>query len=67
MRIAYFSETDMLSISFRDQPSIESEEVAPGFVLDFGADGHVVGLEIEHASQRVNIEGVSVSELNILS
>lgn len=67
MKIAYFPETDMLSITLRDQPSLESEEVAPGFVLDFGADGAVVGLEIEHASQRVNIESISVSELKILS
>jgi len=67
MRIAYFRETDMLSIRLRDEPSTESEEVAPGFVFDFGSDGKVVGLEIEHASQQVDIRGVSVRELEILS
>ena len=67
MRIAYFRETDMLAIQFRDEPSTESEEIAPGIVFDYGSDGRVVGLEIEHASQQVDIHGVSVRELEILS
>jgi uncharacterized protein YuzE len=67
MKIAYFRETDMLSIELRDLPSVESEEVAPGLVLDFDSQGAVVGIEIEHASKRVDINGVIVQEMEVLS
>ncbi|HEX7879729.1 MAG TPA: DUF2283 domain-containing protein [Candidatus Eisenbacteria bacterium] len=67
MKITYFRDTDMLSIQLRDVPSTESEEVAPGFVFDFGVDGAVVALEIEHASHHVDIRGVTVQALDVLS
>ncbi|MGF1460030.1 MAG: DUF2283 domain-containing protein [Leptolyngbyaceae cyanobacterium] len=36
IRIQYFPETDTLSIRLNDTPSIESEEIAPDVVVDFG-------------------------------
>jgi len=61
MRLDYFSDTDTLYIDLVDEPSVESEEVADGLVLDYGASGNVVGVEIEHASRRVQMEKLVVS------
>ena len=43
MKIRYFPDTDTLSIRLNNRPSAESEEVAPDVVVDFDADGGVVG------------------------
>ncbi len=56
MRMRYFSDTDTLSIRFNDRPSTEAEEVSPDVVLDFDADGQVVGIEIDLAASKVDLK-----------
>ncbi|SFM80448.1 DUF2283 domain-containing protein [Thermodesulforhabdus norvegica] len=63
MRLSYDPETDMLYIGLRSGPSVESEEIAPGFVLDFDTVGNVVGIEIEEASRRVELGRLELSAL----
>ena len=46
----------MLYIEFEDRPSLESFELFDGVVVDLDADEHVVGIEIEDASQKLDIE-----------
>lgn len=58
MKVQYFPEDDMLYIDLADRPSEESEAIAPGVVADFDADGNLVGLEVERASQRFNLRDV---------
>ena len=55
MRLQYDRETDSLYIHLSEQPSMESEEVADGVVLDFAEDGALVGIDIENASTRTNV------------
>jgi len=55
MRFNYYPETDSLYIDLAERPSTESQEIAPGVVLDFGADGRLVGIDIDHASEIVNL------------
>jgi len=38
MVFEYFSDTDMLYIKLAERGSTESEEVAPGVILDFDED-----------------------------
>jgi uncharacterized protein YuzE len=56
MKLHYDAETDSLYIDLVDRPSVESEEVAEGFVLDFDGEGQLVGIDVEHASQRVDLK-----------
>ncbi len=55
MIVEYFPEADMLYIRLTDGVSTESEEIIPGIVLDFDAENHLVGIEIEDASSRLNL------------
>ena len=56
MRIQYFPETDTLSIRLSEKLSTESEEIAPDVVIDFDAEGSVVGVEIDLASSKVDLK-----------
>jgi len=50
MIFEYSPETDMLYIKLAAGVSTESEEVAPGIVLDFDERNQVIGIEIEEAA-----------------
>ncbi len=67
MKFLYYPETDSLYIDLADKASAESEEVAPGVVLDFGADGKLVGIDIDHASQVANLTRLEAESLPIAS
>lgn len=63
MKLDYFAETDSLCIDLVDRPSVTSQEISEGVVLDFDAAGGVVGIDIEHASRRVDLAQVILSRL----
>lgn len=67
MRFHYYPETDSLYISLLNQPSVDSQEVTDGIVLDFDAEGRLVGLDIDHASQAVDLSRLEASSLPIVS
>ena len=50
MRVSYDRETDSLTITLREEPIRESDEVRPGVIADFGHDGGIVRFEILRAS-----------------
>ena len=58
MRVSHDSETDMLYIKFEPQPSLESFELCDGVVIDLDADEHVVGIEVEWASKKLDVEAL---------
>lgn len=60
MKIDYDKPSDSLYVKLNDRPSTESEEIRNGFVLDFDATGAVVGIDIEHASQVVDLRTFDV-------
>lgn len=51
MKFQYYPETDSLYIDLAERPSADSREVAPGIVLDFDAQGLLVGIDIDQASR----------------
>ncbi len=63
MKISYDQATDSLYIHLADRASVESDEVQDGVVLDYDASGALVGIDLQHASQRADINNLSVSKL----
>lgn len=63
MKLNYFADTDSLYIDLTDEPSVESREVAVGVVLDFGARGNLVGIDIDNATTRVDLAKLILSDL----
>ena len=51
----YFPDTDSLYIDLSHKQSTESQEVSEGVVLDYDAEGNLVGIDIDHASQKLNL------------
>jgi len=66
MIFQYYPDTDMLYIKLAARVSTESEEVAPGIVLDFDERNQVIGIEIEDASRLVDLSRLEVSALPIV-
>lgn len=50
MKVKYDKEVDILYIKLSDLPIKESDEEKPGVILDYAADGSIVGLEVLNAS-----------------
>ncbi|MGH2459159.1 MAG: DUF2283 domain-containing protein [Chloroflexota bacterium] len=63
MKFHYDPETDSLYIDLIDKPSVDSREVAPGVVLDFDDADHLVGIDVQHASQTVNLSRLEAESL----
>ena len=55
MRLQYDKETDSLYIHLNEKPGADAEEVADGVVLDFADDGTLIGIDIQHASERTDV------------
>jgi uncharacterized protein YuzE len=56
MLITYDSEADILYIELRKAPVTDSEDVEEGVTALLDDDGHIVGLEILDASERLGKE-----------
>ncbi len=67
MKFHYYADTDSLYIDLAEKTSVESEEVAPGVVLDFDAAGNLVGIDIDHASKIVNLTRLEAEALPVVS
>lgn len=67
MVFQYYPDTDMLCIKLADGVSTESEEVAPGVVLDFDERNRVIGIEIEGASKFIDLSRLEVLALPIVN
>jgi uncharacterized protein YuzE len=51
MKMSYDPQVDAAYIRLAEGPATEGQEVAPGIVLDFDAEGRVLGIEVLHASK----------------
>ena len=63
MRLNYYPETDSLYINLSEQPSVESQEISEGILLDYDAEGRLVGIDIDNASHKVDMEKLILSKL----
>jgi uncharacterized protein YuzE len=56
VKLAYYSDTDSLYIDLAEHPSVESREISEGIVLDYDAEGNLVGIDIDNASRKVQLQ-----------
>jgi uncharacterized protein YuzE len=63
MKVSYDRATDSLYIHLADRASVDSDEVKDGVVLDFDANGALVGIDVQHASERADLNNLSLSKL----
>lgn len=59
--LTYDPEADAAYLRLATRAVAESEEVAPGVVFDFDAEGKVVGIEWLSASSRLGPEALSAA------
>ncbi len=63
MKLKYYADTDSLYIDLSEKPSAESREVSEGIVLDYDAQGNLVGIDIDNASKKVQLNELTLSKL----
>lgn len=63
MKLNYHPETDSLYIDLSERLSVDSREISSGIVLDYDAAGTVVGIDIDNASRKVQLNTLVLSNL----
>ncbi|MDO9451527.1 MAG: DUF2283 domain-containing protein [Stagnimonas sp.] len=65
MKLSYDASTDSLYIHLVDRPGTDSDEVSDGVVLDYDAAGHLVGIDVQHASKIADIDQLIVEAMPV--
>ena len=63
MKLHYYPETDSLYIDLMGAAGIETREIANGFNADFDGAGNLVGLDIDHASTKLDLSKIETVAL----
>jgi len=63
MKLNYHPETDSLYIDLSEKTSVEIREISDGVLLDYDVDGHLVGIDIDNASNKVQLKDLILSKL----
>lgn len=63
MKFHYYQDTDSLYIELTDKPGVDTREVTPGVVMDLDGEGKLVGIDIDHASNLVNLSQLEAQGL----
>jgi uncharacterized protein YuzE len=63
VKLNYYAETDSLYIGLSEQPSVETREISEGVNLDYDAGGNLVGIDIDNASRKVQLDQLVLSKL----
>ncbi len=63
MKLNYDAKTDSLYIQLSDAPSTDSKEISKDVILDTDAQGRPVGVDIQHASTKLNLTELETTNL----
>ncbi len=63
MKLNYHADTDSLYIELCDRPSVDHREISEGVVLDYDADGRLVGIDVDNAGNKIELQKVLLSKL----
>jgi uncharacterized protein YuzE len=65
MKVAYYPETDSMYIDLSAKTSPDSREVSPGVVIDYAANGDIVGIDIENASTKLDLKEIVLKSIPV--
>jgi uncharacterized protein YuzE len=65
MRIKIDLESDTLYFRISEDPIEESEEINKGLIVDYDADGRVVGIEILNVKEKFKMEELTALKLEM--
>ena len=63
MKLNYYPDTDSLYIDLSEKPSVESREISEGVVLDYDAEGVLVGIDLDNASTKAQLKELTLSKI----
>ena len=63
MKLHYFADTDSLYIDLAERPGVRITEIAEGVLLDYDAEGHLVGIDIDNGSRKVERDRLVLERL----
>jgi uncharacterized protein YuzE len=63
MKLQYDRDTDSLYIDLNARPSVDSREIQDGVVIDLDAAGQIVGIDIQHASEILDLATLETEAL----
>lgn len=61
MELRYYPETDSLRVSFNSRKVFSSDEIAPGVVVDYDAEGNVVAIDFEEVKGKVDLSRLLIT------
>ena len=61
--LSYLADTDSLYIELCDRPSVDSREISEGVVLEYDAEGRLVGIDVDNAGNKIELQKVLLSKL----
>jgi uncharacterized protein YuzE len=65
MKLHYDQESDSLYIDLNSRPSADSREIQEGVVIDVDAKGKIVGIDIQHASEVLDLATFEADSLPV--
>lgn len=63
MKLHYYPETDSLYIELKNSPGTQTREIVDALNVDLDANGDVVGLDIDHASDKLELSSIETIAL----
>ena len=63
MKLHYYPDTDSLYIELKADAGVETREVSEGVNVDLAADGAPVGIDIDHASKKLDLTTLETTAL----
>ncbi len=55
MKIEYFQDTDTLLLEFSNSTVVDTRDLNENTLVEFDADGKLVGMTVEHAKEQMDI------------
>jgi len=61
MKMSYFDDTDTLYIEFNESDISETKDLDENTLLELDSTGQIVGITVEHASKRTDVNKLVLS------